>query len=369
MKPPPTKQKRIPYSSPERYAEIVKKLETTNCRLLVTLQEYLALNPRASTKVPAKCIECQIEGDLHLHNLLSRNALHGCLCNNNLKYTTVEGKARLDAMVEAHPRFEWADFSCRFDNVTTAHSRVWLKCSVCFELVNPTVNKLQTPTSKIGCGCTNTTELKCITFVRAVCENIFPERNIEIINRYRDPALRNSNDSRSLEFDIAVFESLENSKVPLLFIEVDGRHHFDSNFTYGIEHDRIRYTFDNDIAKELHTLKVNASMLRLEQRTVEADKGGWENWTQSKIEASVNRELPNRIYRLSAGKQYMTGEYADRRKNTAIDPVAVFRSEQPDVAVGVPVVLNPKPSSKQRTILEMFASHASTSNVSTDIVE
>lgn len=113
----------------------------------------------------------------------------------------------------------------------------------------------------------------------------------------------------------------------------------------------------------------------MEQRTVEADKANWKAWPQGTITAAVNRDLPIRIYRLSAGPHYVSGPYAARRVGTPLDPL-----EPPSMPVPtydhVPVVdfeftkpdhsMNDAPDDhpvlKQRTVEQMFGGPSSSNS-------
>tara|TARA_Y100000389_G_scaffold133276_2_gene130783 strand:- start:567 stop:1322 length:756 start_codon:yes stop_codon:yes gene_type:complete len=248
----------------------------------------------------------------------------------------------------------------RHDGLIHHFSRIELVCTKCKEEVAPTVN--QFVNQVVGCGCNLSNEFEVLQFVRAVCEQRFQERNLIAEHRHRDPTVRGVG-GRPLEFDIVVFESIDGQCVPLLFIEVDGRHHFDSNFRYGRVDDRKRHTFEHDVIKEEHALNQKASMARLEVETIARDKADWKRWLQGKIEAAVRRELPHHIYRLSARDQYVSGEYATRRKGLRIDPE--LPAGQPFIATGILVDVSPMPQpvNQQRTIDQMFAAPGSPSGV------
>jgi len=218
--------------------------------------------------------------------------------------------------------------------------RIHLRCTVCDEVVAPTINAFAHVGA--GCGCANSTELKVTRFCRAVVEQLYPERQLRVQPKHRDPTLRAAS-GRPLESDIFLSEVVEGrGEVPLLYMEIDGGHHFDPNHRYGSgEDDRERHTFEHDVLKEEHALNVKASMARMEQRTVEADKAEWKRWLQGKIEAAVQRELPNHVYRLSAGNHYVSGPYAARRKGMRIDPE--LPAGQPFIATGILVDVSPGP--------------------------
>ena len=395
---------RVTSRSKAYYDRLVTRLEDTNCRLRVDYDEFFKL--KSTTRVPSTCIhpECLVDGELHVNNFMNNGSVQSCLCNGHLRWSSDAGKARLDSLIAAHPRFKWTNTETRHHNINgvwarlhltcivcnvdvapvlhtlvsigavgcdcsdvpwasdrgktaldtivsasrfdwknwaTRHdcienrvSRIDLVCTVCKEYVNPTITSFYSHTP--GCICRNSVEVTTLHFVRAVVETLFPERKIEVVHHHRDPAIRGLG-NRPIEFDIVIFERTDNRRIPLLFIEVDGPHHFNTEFRYGktARTSAEYHTFEHDVLREYHALNKGASMVRLECRTVSNDKAGWKAWLQGKIEATVRRELPRHIYRLSARDHYVSGEYAARRKGTRIDPE--LPSGEPFVTTGVPV--------------------------------
>jgi len=302
------------------------------------------------------CRDCGKEASTKIY--LMRQFGFKCVCQGKaVQYSSPDGQEVLEQLVEAS-RFVWDDEDNLRDSIVDCTSRVGLVCTVCSEKVTPTIDKLKQ--NNVGCGCTNSTELKALRFARVVCEQCFPERDLVVAHKHRDPTLRNGAGTHMLELDLVVFERIDGRLVPLLLIEIDGRHHFDPNHRYGTGEDhRERHTFEHDVLKEEHALNVKASMARLEQRTVESDKANWKAWLQGKIKAAINRELPHHIYRLSAGQQYVSGEYAARRKGTRIDSELPAGESYIATGILVDVAPMPEPVKKQRTIDQMFAARDS----------
>ena len=336
------------WNTQEKFDELVQMLSTRGYELAGewTDFEYFKRHAMALKPISTRCRSCDRVNHVTVINSISNGCSPACNCPKRSvresDWCSEPGKKRLDEII-IESRFEWKDSSTRHDAIVGDQTRVALVCTVCCEEATPTIDKLVH--GRVGCGCNNSTELKTLQFARAVCEQRFPERNLVVVHKHRDPALRGLG-GHPLERDISVFERVDDHLVPLLFLEIDGGHHFNPNHRYGTGDERGRHTFEHDVLKEEHALNQKASMARLEQRTVEADKAGWKAWLQGKIEAAVNRELPNHIYRLSAGQHYVGGEYAARRKGLRINPE--LPAGQPFVATGILVDVLPMPQPVQQ---------------------
>jgi hypothetical protein len=176
-----------------------------------------------------------------------------------------------------------------------------------------------------------------------VVETLYDNRNLVVRTQERYSELRGVRGGL-LPFDVVLYDT--DSNTVLLHIEADGPHHFNRGFSYGggvTSGDA--HTFEHDFAKEAHVLDLNSSMARLEVRTVFRNKANWKCWLQAKIEAAVEGRLASGIYRLSSsGNHYVTGEYAELRRGTRLDPVRqpsgfeVAKSEVVLVPIARPVV-------------------------------
>lgn len=349
------------YATEAGYNRLIAKLETTDHRLRVTLEEYIALKPTSFSKVASTCLKCGIDGGLHLNNFMSHSQLQACFCNGGILYATEASYNRLVSRLEpTHCRLSVTleeYLALKPSGPLAKVPSICIKCKLNGEVcINSCIAYGQV---QQRCNCDNSTEAVAMRFVSAVCETCFSERNLVVECHYRDLSLRGVG-GKPLERDAVILECIEGRRVRLLDIEIDGRHHFDSDFHYHPSDNRNRNTFEHDVLKEEDTLNHGVSMARLETDTVARDKANWKAWLQGKIEAAVNRELPNHIYRLSTRDQYVSGEYAERRKGLRIDPT--LPAGQPFVATGVLVdVSPPMPVNQQPIIDQMFAARGSPS--------
>tara|TARA_B110000902_G_scaffold61730_1_gene72930 strand:+ start:120 stop:1730 length:1611 start_codon:yes stop_codon:yes gene_type:complete len=270
----------------------------------------------ASSRMNLVCNLCNESATPSIHHF--RQHPVGCGCRL-LKYGSPSGKKRVDELVN-QSRFRWATEPNGRDDIETSSSHIRLLCSKCGEETTPSIAKLARDC--VGCGCRNSTEMRVLDYIRTVCSEMFPMRRIRAVLHHRDKLLRGVG-GRPLELDIIMEELHDTYTSPLLFVEVDGGHHFNPNFRYrpsGLS-SLESHTFEHDVLKENFALVKLSSMVRLEQRSVEHGRVQWKQWIRCKIAAAVNGDLPNQVYRLSSGNQYRSGVYASMRQGTNIDPL------------------------------------------------
>ena len=369
------------------YGQLSDKLATTNCRLRVDLQAYLALKLTQKVKgPPSTCTICHFDGTLNINDFLTKGQLQGCHCNGAIRWSTEAGRQRLDHIV-SQSRFDWVDWPSRHCGIESATSRMHLVCNICLGPTCPTVAQFvngstgcartsqcriprpqewkheaskqrldelvansrfewkhfdsrhdciqgedsrielvctvcgvtTTPTighfagvMPVGCGCKNQTELSVLTFLNEV---VAKYDDVKVIHQYTDPVVVGMGNG-VLKFDMAVCEL----DTPILFIEIDGGHHFDREYSYGgNSSSKPNRAFEHDIIKEKHTIARSAAMARMEVVTVSTDKCNWKAWLKRLVCAAVDHSLSSGICRLSAGRHYINGPYVEMRKGSAID--------------------------------------------------
>ena len=72
----------VKYASGAFYDYLVERLDGTGCRLLVSVDEYLASSPATGSRIPCICTKCKVAGDLNIAWFLNKGALHSCGCRN-----------------------------------------------------------------------------------------------------------------------------------------------------------------------------------------------------------------------------------------------------------------------------------------------
>lgn len=274
-----------------------------------------------SSRIKLRCVECDSVVEPEVGAFVtsctaptsncdwSRRQI-GCACPplpQASSYAMQQNKERVESAV-LNSRFVFQNPSSWHQDVTNQKSRIDLECKVCNTVVTPRIGKLMA--GRVGCLCDNSTEKKVVTFAREVLASLFPDRALTIQHKLRAPGLVGVGGG-NLEFDAVLAEQLDDGEELLLFIEVDGGHHFGGG--HALIPGKPNHTLEHDERKEEYVWRRPAAMVRLEQRTVEYDHANWAMWFQAKLEAAINRKLLPGIYRLSCGSHYVTGEYAQRR--------------------------------------------------------
>jgi hypothetical protein len=182
-----------------------------------------------------------------------------------------------------------------------------MRCSLCGVDVETTVTRFRS--EKTGCLCAHGTEKSVFNFVMHVLDEILPDKSMTVTSQYTRDDVRGR--CNRLKFDIAV----KRDKVPVLFIEVDGGHHFDPLFTYrpsALPSNAMQY----DIVKEEAAIRLGVPMLRICTATVRNGATRWDLWIQSAIELVANQSLPAEVYRKSMYDLYAPEkEYGKLRMN------------------------------------------------------
>ena len=319
--------KKVRVATAEYFHHTVKKLESTRCRLSVTEQEWIELKPVRKSKVPSTCINCNLDGQISINALHSTPrtvsglpVLQACYCTGKAKYNTEAAFRKLAEKLQPKYSLEW-DLETYITKNVNGRDKIPSKCIKCGAVGTVIPHKVMVKSQFQACGCLNATEHKVSEFIELCLSDLFAERSFLVKCHVRDPLLR-GNGNGVLEVDAVVYEELEHimKQVQLLFVEVDGPHHFVEGFNYAWSDTTPQHTFDHDLIKEKYVLSKGVSMVRLDVKTVYNEKLDWRSWLRDKLESAVNRELQPRIYRLSHTACYVSGKYADLRVGSPLDP-------------------------------------------------
>ena len=149
----------------------------------------------------------------------------------------------------------------KVEEVKNSFSRITLRCSSCNQNVTPTIEKFVN--GIVGCGCTNTTELRVAQIVREEVDD-FCKGRYEIHAQDKFYGCKGKG-GRCLPFDIMVYDLSMDQYV--LNVEVDGAHHFVSHCPYDNTFQQENHTLDHDLIKEeFVTRKLDCNVLRICQR-------------------------------------------------------------------------------------------------------
>jgi len=151
---------------------------------------------------------------------------------------------------------------------------------------------------KVGCGCDNTSETKVFHWMVSYVAG----SHFEVKRQYKPGILGVG--GGQLSVDMAVIDT--NSHEAVLFVEIDGGHHFKREFFSSTKRNS---TPEHDLKKE----KLGVPMLRVEQRTVEKWRMPLVEWLQTKIDLVTSGNFDSSVCCYSDGKHYETGLYATLR--------------------------------------------------------
>lgn len=236
-----------------------------------------------------------------------------CGCEYAPAFTQL-GANRINKAVK-QSRFEWPDGEMKAGMLSGRLDHFQLVCGICKETVSATVQYLIH--GRIGCGCKNGSELDCVRFIRDHCSRRGYD-NLLTRHNYRFDNIR-GHGNLPVQFDCVVFDLTAGGFKPILFVEVDGPHHFDRDFCYAPNSNTRNRAFEHDVIREDFALNNSASMARIHWNLIKSNKGDWKGWLADKIDRTVSKNLDTAIYHAALCHDYVSGEYARLRPGICID--------------------------------------------------
>jgi hypothetical protein len=252
---------------------------------------------KARTKINVRCIKCNATVESKVMSILAGKI--SCLCSSQLSWSNDLQKTRLLEAI-AKSRFNLAsDLPASLG----CNTQIDVVCKECGGHASPTVNNMVRPRS-VGCLCANSSEEE----VYAVVSALATSHNVKAIHQHI-PGDVIGIGGRPLRFDIVVTDIKGSS---ILFVEVDGPHHFDPSFVYSASTAPSKGAFEHDLRKESYVYKGGRSMLRLSVFAVR-NSGDWKHWIRRRMSEAIAGTLPPMVYTLGSKLEYRTGEYARLR--------------------------------------------------------
>ena len=278
------------------------------------LVELEALQPKlcSETNLSLVCAICKYE-PLHCllrHFKYTRTA--ACWCNGQASYASAAGHVRVLSVVSAadlQPSEDLRRLEWYLANVHGENDTVPVLCPDCNSVVTSTSISNLVKRQSTGCDCRWKTQRMIRDWVAEHVGRLYP--GIDVVFELKAAErIQSKRAGGRMAYDIA----LQEGSAVVLFLEIDGRQHFDPVPAW-------EATKVNDFSKEIAAVEDGIPMLRLYQPDAWRKKFGWQAWLEKMIRLAVSKQLAAAVHRQPGCVSYTSGQYVARRSESVIEVV------------------------------------------------